>query len=135
MSARNFLAAIFSAVFLMVFLIVPGAGYCDDAPSNPGQAIVEKFNEWSQPLFNPDGDDNKNKVHMDPFYKKLNRKRDKFFKDDRERKRKFFEKLREKDLTTDEQREKISKFNKNEIERMEKFIRKQQKKIDKHQEK
>lgn len=96
------------------------------------QAVVEAYDESSQPVFDPETIDAQKPPKGDEFFDKIRRQRADFYKEERDRKREFLEKIRKKGQWSDEKRQQeIVEYHRGEMDRLEKFMKKQQKKIDK----
>jgi hypothetical protein len=67
----------------------------------------------------------------DPFTLELNKKSDEFFKEQQRRRNEFFQDLRQKDLTSEEEQDRILDFRADEIEKEQKFRQRRQNMLDK----
>ena len=120
----------FLAVGLLIFFN-SGAAF-PDVTENVIKAAVDKFEQTSKPLFDPDAPEQKEKRKEDPFFDKIRQRQIRFEKKEQKRQRDFTDKLRGSDWSDEKRQQEIFEFNKGKIERRKKFSKKQQQKIDNH---
>ena len=136
-SMRNISALkVFAAGSLgLLFLAVPGPRLeAENIAESVQKAIVDKFEETSKPLFNPESVDKQPKPGKpDEFISKINRKRADFYTKEKKRKAKFLKKVRESDWSSEKKQQKLADYHQDEMKRVEKFLAKQQKQFDKRQ--
>lgn len=97
-------------------------------------AGIDKLEETSKPLLNPNAPEEKEKIKKDPFFDKIRKEQRKFSNKERARRLEFIQKAREKNWDGEKLQTALAGFQKKEMKRRQKFTEKQQKKIQKHQE-